>query len=661
MSKFIYTSSEENNIGSNPNSDFTVNFHQPLEILPGSEIRVTECRINPKNDVIEINDNNNVLAFSIGVPWANEDMGYGSYYKVKLTNGTYLVDNGDDLNYLNFHIQQEMNKAISNNSLFRGGVEVTVTTAGLLKYKLKEASEYYKIPQGNGITEINDSLLEICRSYNTDGFYMETQDITAMTLDKSPVLNYDGGNNDYYGLELMSRGEEVNFFTSPPLNVFGNELQTDADLFYIKLETSHFVENVYAKIDLVSENNKGFFFKSYEDKYTADDLHPGNFLFNILNELEIPVRLEQQPFSIVLLGTDEDTVEITLLSLNKNGNVDIELLGAVDFNEEIEIKCQVNSNGNNCEFMLDVRNITTDTDIYGNNVICSLDCFKSINKKETGVNICYNKNSYDNASNLRLAVTTSVYNSDDSDEYEDPIFVAFNFDAQNGSGGFVNNGFINRALTIDANTNTPAPFVIYGDKFLLNKYQNFINTFDLKPYISGIELLNDINVNCGSSIGISEIGFMGTATTLATVGLVSVDIINTNSRQNALYFISCDDLPLLNYTGNIQTGSLNKFVYSIDFNSGSGSRNNIYTSKPDVDKFNKLTNRQVLRISNMRIRITNVRGQTVENLDDHTYIVFEIRENPFQQQQRLMTRMFNNQQTKQIQNNYLNPATKQFQ
>ena len=661
MSKFIYTSSEENNIGSNPNADFTVNFHQPLEILPGSEIRVTECRINPKNDVIEINDNNNILAFSIGVPWANEDMGYGSYYKVKLTNGTYLVENGDTLNYLNFHIQEEINKAITNNSLFRGGVEVTVTTAGYLKYKIREASEYYTIPQGNQITEINDILLEICRSFNTDGFYMEIQDITPMELGKSPELNYDGGNDDYYGLELLSRGSEVNFFTSPPLNVFGNQFNTDADLFYIKLDTDNFAENVYTKIDLVSENNKGFFYKSYEDKFTADDLHPGNFLYNILNPLVPGFTLEQQPFNIVLLGNDDDEINVILSYLNKKGVVEIERLDEISKGHKIEIKCQTNTNGNNCEFYLNIRNITTDTDLFDNNVICSLDCFKSINKNENGVNISYNKNSLDNASNLRLAITTSVYNSDVSDEYEDPIYVAFNFDAQNGPGGFVGSAFISRSLEIDQNTNTPTPFVIYGDKFLLNKYQNFINSFDLKPYISGIDLLNNINVNCGSSIGINEIGFMGTATTLATVGLTSVDIINTNSRQNALYFISCDDLPLLNYTGNIQTGSLNRFVYSIDFNSGSGSRNNIYTSKPEIDKYNKLTNTQVLRISNMRLRITNIRGETVENLDDHTYIVFEIRENPFQQQQKLMTRMFNNQQTKQIQNNYLNPATKQFQ
>ena len=48
-----------------------------------------------------------------------------------------------------------MNEAITNNSLFRGGVDVSITTAGKLKFKICEMNNnnyYYEIPYGNVIT-----------------------------------------------------------------------------------------------------------------------------------------------------------------------------------------------------------------------------------------------------------------------------------------------------------------------------------------------------------------------------------------------------------------------------------------------------------------------------------------------------------------------------
>jgi len=262
-----------------------------------------------------------------------------------------------------------------------------------------------------------------------------------------------------------------------------------------------------------------------------------------------------------------------------------------------------------------------------------------------------------------LAVTGYI----DTGNFPLPIKIAFNYDPQDKADGFFGDAY-QAANALEANTtDTIAPFVLHGDSVLnrLSQYQLLISSFTNKAlYENGFSVINRINPNCGTSLGINEFGFQGSDTTLSSVGMTLVDIINTNSRENALFFISCDDLPLLNYTGNVQNGSLNKFVYAIDFNSGSGARNNIYTSQPDVEKFNALTNRQTLRIQNMRIRITNIRGQTVENLDDHTYIVFELRENPLVKQENLLRQLIqktNEKNVSQIQRNQIFPVTSQFQ
>lgn len=678
MSKFIYVSTEENNIGNNPNSDFVVNFHQPLEIKPNSEIRVTECRINPKNDVVEINDNNNVLAFSIGSPWGLDQGAYGGYYNVKLDNGIYDVSDGSDDRFFNFHLQKKMNEAITNNSLFRGGVDVSVTTAGKLKFKICEMNNnnyYYEIPYGNVITSINDGLLEIIKEENNGNipFNDGNQVIKPFKLSKSAGIGITGDTHDYFGVKLDNNDFDQLYFVSPPLNYFGvNGLEVDeyTPIVVGEIDLTNITTDINASFNLIGENNKGCFYPSDgENEVAPSEFDERSFLFDWGDE-QGDIELELCPLKICFDANDGNNTQANIdlhYKEDKQGNHVRETFPTINKAQTISIKISVNNNLVDGKGKLKVEMWEAD-----NTPICDkeledidLSLFRVLNREDYKRNWVYNKNSLSKMSNMRVAVVGYSYENAISDNsFPLPISVAFNYDPQEGANGFFNDAFQAENALTKSTGDTIAPFVMHADGLngRLGAYQALIRTFEnTAPYETGFSIINNINPNCGTSLGLNEFGFQGTDVDLCSTGMTAVDIINTNSRENALFFVSCDDLPLLNYTGNVQTGSLNKFVYAIDFNSGSGSRNNIYTSQPDVEKFNTLTNRQTMRIQNMRIRITNIRGQTVENLDDHTYIVFELRENPMMRQERLLQKLVSQRSIAQIQKDQIQPATSQFQ
>jgi len=62
MNKYIYFSSE-NQQGPNPNSDFAVNFADPLVINPNSQIRCVSIRINQENNSFEVDGDSDVWGF----------------------------------------------------------------------------------------------------------------------------------------------------------------------------------------------------------------------------------------------------------------------------------------------------------------------------------------------------------------------------------------------------------------------------------------------------------------------------------------------------------------------------------------------------------------------------------------------------------------------
>ena len=674
MSKFIYASSEENNIGNEPNADFRVNFHQPLEIMPNSEIRVTECRINPKNDVVEINDNNNVLVFSIGSPWGNYDGGYGSFYRVKLDNGLYKIDEGQNENFFNFHLKQKMNDAITNNSLYRGGVDVEITSGGKLKFTVAEmnaSNHYYEIPTGNSITEISDGLLQDIKDSNTIQIPLNNGRtfIEPFDLSKSGAINISGDAQSYYGCSLVDGGgNNMNYFVSPPLNFFGTgDLETDSynPIVVASFNLNQMEEGHNLSLNLIGERNKGCFYQkqSIDTPYLLDK---DNWLYDFEDDPDSCI-LKNCLLKLCINGTvdDETKVDITILYQPKKEDDKVSLfVGEIAKNQVIKCKISVNNNLVDGRQKLklelwDGNNDLLQTLTLDDNMDLSL--FQNINPENNSSNFIIDEKGFGQASNMRVALSGYSYLNKKA-RFPVGIDLAFNYDPLEGANGFFNGAFQNANALEAGNGDTIVPLVVYGDKFKISQLVNLIDTFtNVTDYSSGRDFIANINPNCGSSLGLDELGFQGTDVDLYSVGMIAYDIINTNSRENALLFVSCDDLPLLNYTGNTSTGSVNKFVYSIDLNSGSGARNNIYTSKPEIDKFNKLFNQQVLRISNMRIRITNIRGQTIQNLDDHTYIVFEIRENPLMRQENLMRKMMNSMNTREIQNNSIRPTTSQFQ
>ncbi len=570
-------------------------------------------------------------------------------------------------------IQTKMNEAICNNYLFRGGIEVEVNSSCKLKFKLNQMNKndyYYEVPYGEN-KEITENLLLEINKYNVLNipYNNGTRTIQPFQLSKSAGIGVTGDTHDYWGVKLdpPTDGQEC-YFMSPPLNYFGvNALDEDVynPIVVAEIDLTAITDDVSASINLVGENNTGCYFPSTSNPATTPaEFNEKSFLYDNYNGINLPT-LHQSPLKISFIGNIANATQSNInIFVSKSEGMEVINVDSINKAQTVTIKLSVNNNLTDGRGSLKLEMWEQDNTEIFNQVFTDVDLslFKVRNKDNYDRNYVYNDNSLDKMANMRVAFVGYSYS--ENIEFPLPTSLAFNYDPQGGVDGFFNDAY-QSANALEANTtNTIAPFVVHGDSVFnrLAQYQILINSFTNKaPYESGYTVINQINPNCGTSMGVNEFGFQGTDSNLSTTGMTLVDIINTNSRENALFFISCDDLPLLNYTGNTQTGSLNKFVYAIDFNSGSGSRNNIYTSQPDVEKFNTLTNRQTMRIQNMRIRITNIRGQTVENLDDHTYIVFEIRENPMIRQERLLQKLVSQRRKAQIQKDKIKPTTSQIQ
>ncbi len=675
MSKFVYLSSENNPSGDFPNAEFNVNFSQPLTILPDSELRIIDCRINPKNDVLEINNSNNTLAFSIGYPWqADYDLGlYGGFYNVKLNNGIYRVENGDDETYFNFHLQTKMNEAITNNSLFRGGVTVSVLSSGKLNVKLAymdKHNHYYENPT----SEIPDSLLETIKGYNRVDIFTLVQHITPFTISKVQQESIPNDATNYYGVALERNFLDIagNYFVSPPINLLGlGDLATNSwetlstmTLDFAKVDLTADTANNYSGcFCLVGEGNIGMFPRNSAESLDMHKLHPENWLLNSAGD-EDELRLEDSPIRVSFWLTKTE-LEVWVHHLDEVEDTTSTKVNGWSSADLMKIKVSMNNNLTNGKNLLKLE-------LYRNNETVALHdqqyelnyaYLQEINKGRLVDNYAYNEKSLGKMANRRIGVT--AYPDEGCAVDTDALKVTFAYDPQGQKDGFFQNAFQPaNALEIHNNNDPIVPLVLYGNSDIDANFINvLINSFStvVEWRNFGNTILRQINPNAGSNIGLDESGVMGTDQNLESDGIIFVDIINTNNRDTALMYVSLEDLPVLNYTGDVKYGNLNKWVYAIDFNSGSGNRNNIYTSKPTTEQFNKLTNQTALQLSNMRVRITNFKNQTVKNLDDYTYVVLEIRENPIIKQTRMLRDLMGNKQQSYMVQDQLKPMTKQIQ
>ena len=195
MNQYIYFSSKGNRSSNDTaNSDFSVNFSNPIVIPPYAELRCVSCRVNPNNNTYAVKEGeNDRLAFAVGkfwIPdaWKSGDLGEEETYSnsfpifsIKLDEGVYDLSSGTDPNfYLNAQIEEKINEQITNIPNIRGGVSVGVDTNKILTIKVSPmgANGYYGIPDG---VTLPNTLLDKLRTINS-----RTTSIKASYYGKNP-------------------------------------------------------------------------------------------------------------------------------------------------------------------------------------------------------------------------------------------------------------------------------------------------------------------------------------------------------------------------------------------------------------------------------------------------------------------------------------------
>ena len=125
--RYIYISS----LDAPNHSDFIVNFPEQLIIKPYSQIRCVVCRINPSDNLIEIDDTNRL--FYVGVDHWNKKNSVIPLLPIRMTKGVYNLEDGDnDFLNLNAEIEDKLNKQLKPYCYLRGGSSCEFTSSRVL-------------------------------------------------------------------------------------------------------------------------------------------------------------------------------------------------------------------------------------------------------------------------------------------------------------------------------------------------------------------------------------------------------------------------------------------------------------------------------------------------------------------------------------------------
>ena len=244
--KYIYLSS----LDSNDHADFEVNFPEQVIIAPYSQVRCVSARINPSDNLVEIDDTNDL--FYVGIDHWNKVACSVPLLPIRMNKALY---NMEDVNSpglsLTGEIESKLNEQLKSFCLVRGGGACSINanrklslsvdtyplygcptgalTANVLKLWQNQGIRLLRARQGN-------SALRVFRPIN------DVQDAT--------LGDYDG--NTYYGVAVRKNmNDKRQYHLSPPI-VTGLTQATDASK-----HISHIIELDFTVItDLVDGNLK---------------------------------------------------------------------------------------------------------------------------------------------------------------------------------------------------------------------------------------------------------------------------------------------------------------------------------------------------------------------------------------------------------------------
>ncbi len=659
--QYIYFSSEGQQ-GNNPHADFQIMSSDPIVIQPGSEIRCCSLYINQKQNTVEIDSNNDTFAFSIGRPFIdpNEHTAANSFcfYKVQIPHGNYVVDPGNTHNepedynvYLAPAIQKAMNKAWSNNSLFRGGFSVSINASLFLVVKLSPMTEEYEVPT---VIKQNDKeyiahQTRFCHTGKDDDIDTLVRGPKYLSSGVFPAR--DGDTNTYCSIgwvhdsQVELYNDQLNAFITPSVNVFGNSDSVNDKLFfkyYVDLSTADFNGvNPFGKM----KNSILISGSSDTTEGINDNPAGGNSVFYTqLDSSGNMIMRNQESFRVIVTPNQTNLNECLVIlfgndgvihfSANINNTDKLILEGYCQAPTENEnahkYKFQIWTSANNAAYQM-IGQTNYQPFIALNDIVeefngnCDNYVFNKPNTFRLAIGNTFSaKVSYPAGKNNFTSVGNAQY-------------LTWATDPLDGLYGFYDGAYQEANSLVSANTDigNKMPLILYGQDKLSNPTKNYLRQkYPLDNHVYSWQneaVLEQCDCNIGDQlfVGIGYTLDQEGSKTYTTGCKDTTGTILRNSQDMPACFLDCPSLSLENSTLDATFGKRNNYLCPIVYPSTS---NTSAITMGNQMLWNSIKSSYEQRLTSLRLRICKMDGTVATDLAPYTWGCLEIRKSKEQRE-----------------------------
>ena len=624
--RYFYLSS----LGANNHSDFECTLPEQVVISPYSQVRCISCRINPSDNLMEIDDTNDL--FYVGVDHWIKKNACIPLLPVKMTKGLYdMMDGDDDFLNLSAEIKERLDEVLEPYCLLRGGSDVSINESSRkLKIKLS-TMQLYECPT----IALTDAVKLIW--FNENANQLRTQVGNDMY---DPIVRAGWGQLDpfggttYNGMSLGKVRASPQYHIGAPI-VTGLVNVTDQ-----AKHVSHIIECDFTGLD----NNA--------EELGATHTQPADFIriyFGDAKQSEFGTKWGHEP-KLAAVGAPitplDEKFMYALEFCNANVNLrynEIQADGSVATSRK-----QYGSGANYRianKYQVIVEEWDSDYTSYWGFTIKRDDGqgggYADMANMVFHTEKVINRQHASNAPN-RLAVQfkTDFANMDGMVRYTAAVDDDTNGFIGGGTDAFQahtsNTADMNRLLSVFSNnvggadTISDRVFRTMENDIVSANYADANNDVLDRMYRPG-KMPNADILSWDSN---SDDGIV-TSTASWTTGLQAEGGVSANNRDFPSFYLSIPSLPIQNYTGNHLAGAEQTFVCPIELSQSQTSQR-LYTSKQYTEQYSSLTNSYPLNISTLKVRICDISGKPTSQLQKYTLVVLEIRDNPKTEHEELL-------------------------
>ena len=622
--RYFYLSS----LGSNNHSDFECTLPEQVVINPYSQVRCISCRINPSDNLMEIDDTNDL--FYVGVDHWLKVNSCIPLLPVKMAKGLYdMIDGADDFLNLTAEIKEQLDKELEPYCLLRGGSDVSINDNRKLKLKLSTMS-VYSCPTIALTADVanfwrNESDNQLRTTVNNTVYHPIAQYATGAL----PV-QFDG--TTYQGLALGKDQANSQFYISPPI-VTGMVGATDASK-----HISHIIDCDFTGLKVVTDE-LGANHTTATDyiRFYFGDCRQDNLGTKWGTEAKVANRHSvSEPLDpSMMYALEFSNANINLRRNNMDGNGVVGTVrqftgsgGTYSIATKFQIIVEEWETSYSSYYSVTVKRQATDADPY-------VDLLTFTEKKvrqrqqssnsQNRIGVLFNTN-YAGMAGM-VSYTAAV--DDDTHGFLSSAN-AYQTHATNSAD------IANRLLTVFSNNVAGSPNTISDRIFATMR--NAIVSANLDEANDRYDRMYHLdkmpNADILSWDSNQDDGLVDSASSY-TSGLQAEGGVSANNRDFPSFYLSIPSLPIQNYTGNHLQGAEQTFVCPVELTQSQTSQR-LYTSKQYTEQYSSLTNSYPLNISTLKVKICDIKGVPTSQLQKYTLVVLEIRDNPKASNEELM-------------------------